>query len=329
MLIDQEDIQKESGWKLVNGDVFRPPKFPILLSVLCGTGIQVFGMYLVTIIFSVLGFLSPVNRGSLVTALPVLFVVMGIFAGYFSSVTYRMMGGQSWKKNTLMTAFFLPGIVFGILLILNFFLMGVKSSGYINFTTFLSLIALWIGVSVPLVFFGSYLGYRKMLPELPVQAELIPRLIPKQVWYMKPLFCILIGGILPFGVIFIELFFILSSIWFRQYYYLFSFLFIVFVILIITCAEITIIMCYFHICNEDYNWWWRAYLTSGSSAGYMFLYAIFYSITRMNLSGFVSVLLYIGYTFIMSLSFFVLTGSIGFYSCFYFVNKIYDPAHLK
>jgi len=328
MPLDQDEIQEESGWKLVHGDVFRPPKFRMLLSVLCGTGIQIFGMYLITMTFSVLGFLSPANRGSLVTALPVLFVVMGIFAGFFSAVTYRMMGGQSWKKNTLMTAFFLPGIVFGIVLVLNFFLMGVKSSGYISFTTLFSLVALWFGVSVPLVFFGSYFGYKKIPPELPVRTNLIPRLIPEQVWYMKPIFSILMGGILPFGVVFIELFFILSSIWLQQFYYLFSFLFIVFVILIITCAEITIVMCYFQLCNEDYHWWWRAYLTSGASAGYMFLYAIFYFITRLNMSGFVSGLIYFGYTFIMSLSFFVLTGTIGFYACFYFVKKIYGSVHL-
>jgi len=33
----QEEAQEESGWKLVHGDVFRPPEFsPMLLSVLAG-----------------------------------------------------------------------------------------------------------------------------------------------------------------------------------------------------------------------------------------------------------------------------------------------------
>lgn len=32
-----EEAQEESGWKLVHGDVFRPPTFsPIVLSVLAG-----------------------------------------------------------------------------------------------------------------------------------------------------------------------------------------------------------------------------------------------------------------------------------------------------
>jgi transmembrane 9 superfamily protein 2/4 len=74
---------------------------------------------------------------------------------------------------------------------------------------------------------------------------------------MSPLLSILMGGILPFGAVFIELFFILFALWGNHLYYIFGFLFIVFIILVITCAEITVVMCYFQLCAEDYNWWWR------------------------------------------------------------------------
>ena len=40
----QEDVQEDSGWKLVHGDVFRPPKHSLLLSVLLGSGSQLFMM---------------------------------------------------------------------------------------------------------------------------------------------------------------------------------------------------------------------------------------------------------------------------------------------
>lgn len=42
-----------------------------------------------------------------------------------------------------------------------------------------------------------------------------------------------------------------------QFYYLFGFLALVFIILMITCTEITIVLCYFQLCSEDYNWWGR------------------------------------------------------------------------
>ena len=127
--------------------------------------------------------------------------------------------------------------------------------------------------------------------------------------------------------VFIELFFILTSIWLNQFYYIFGFLFIVFVILLITCAEITIVLCYFQPCSEDYNWW-RSYLTAGSSALYLFLYSIFYFFTKLEITKFVSGILYFGYMIIVSYAFFVLTGTIGFYACFWFVRKIYSSVKI-
>ena len=60
----------------------------------------------------------------------------------------------------------------------------------------------------------------------------------------------LISGILPFGAVFVELFFILSAIWENQFYYLFGFLFLVFIILIVACSEVAIVMTYFQLCGE-------------------------------------------------------------------------------
>lgn len=71
-----EEAQEESGWKLVYGDVFRAPARAGLLSVLFGSGVQVLGMVIVTMFFAVLGFLSPANRGGLMTAMLLLFAFM-------------------------------------------------------------------------------------------------------------------------------------------------------------------------------------------------------------------------------------------------------------
>ena len=39
---------------------------------------------------------------------------------------------------------------------------------------------LWFGISVPLVFVGSYFGYKKPAPDDPVRTNKIPRQIPEQ-----------------------------------------------------------------------------------------------------------------------------------------------------
>ncbi|XP_074286351.1 transmembrane 9 superfamily member 9-like [Silene latifolia] len=323
-----EEAQEETGWKLVHGDVFRPPANSDLLCVYAGTGVQCFGMMVVTMMFAVLGFLSPSNRGGLMTAMLFLWVFMGIFAGYASARLYKMFKGTEWKRIALRTAFLFPGTIAVVFFILNALIWGEKSSGAVPFTTMFALIFLWFGISVPLVFVGSYVGSRKHAIDDPVKTNKIPRQIPEQAWYMNPVFSILIGGILPFGAVFIELFFILTSIWLHQFYYIFGFLFIVLMILIVTCAEITIVLCYFQLCSEDYLWWWRSYLTSGSSALYLFLYAAFYFFTKLEITKPVSGMLYFGYMLIASYVFFVLTGTIGFYACFWFTRLIYSSVKI-
>lgn len=230
--------------------------------------INKFYNFIYYLVLACLGFLSPASRGALMTTALVCFVLLGTPAGYISARLYKMFGGEKWVMNVLCTALLCPGIVFIIFFVLNLVLWMNSSSAAIPFTTLIALLALWFLVSTPLVFVGSYLGFKKPVIENPTRTNQIPRQIPQQYFYTRPLPGILMGGILPFGCIFIQLFFILNSIWSHQFYYMFGFLSIVYLILIITCSETTILLCYFHLCTEDYRWWWRSFLTSGFAAVY-------------------------------------------------------------
>lgn len=42
------------------------------------------------------------------------------------------------------------------------------------------------------------------------------RHVPEQMWYTHPAFAIALGGVLPFGAVCIELFFIMSALWLHQ-----------------------------------------------------------------------------------------------------------------
>lgn len=319
-----EDAHEEFGWKLVHGDVFRPPRKGMLLSVLLGSGVQVFYMTLVTLAFACLGFLSPANRGALMTCAMVLYVCLGATAGYVSARIYKSFGGEKWKSNVLLTSMLSPGIVFSLFFIMNLIFWANDSSAAVPFSTLIALLALWFGVSLPLTFIGASFGFRKRSLEHPVRTNQIPRQIPEQSFYTQPIPGVIMGGVLPFGCIFIQLFFILNSLWSSQVYYMFGFLFLVFVILVITCSETTILLCYFHLCAEDYHWWWRSFLTSGFTAFYLLVYCIHFFMTKLEIEDATSTFLYFGYTCIMVYLFFVLTGSIGFFACFWFVRKIYS-----
>lgn len=250
-----EEQIEETGWKLVHGDVFRPPPRPMLLSVCLGAGMQTLAMTLLVMVFAVLGFLSPANRGALTTAMILLFVFMGYPAGYVSARMYKMFGQKDWKKNTFLTAMLFQGVVFALMFFVNLFVWQSGSSGAIPIGTMFALIVLWFGISFPLSALGAYRGFNREAIANPTRFNHIPRQIPPQPFYMHWLVSSLIGGILPFGAVFIELFFIMSSLWLHQVYYVFGFLLLVLVILILTCAEITMVLCYFQLCSENYHWW--------------------------------------------------------------------------
>ncbi|KAF8991721.1 hypothetical protein BGZ52_013084, partial [Haplosporangium bisporale] len=162
-------------------------------------------MAAVTIVFAALGFLSPSNRGSLATVMIVFYMFFGVIAGFISARMYKMFGGEAWKLNILGTAFLFPAIIFGSFVGLNFFLIGANSSGAVPFGTMVGIVAMWFLISTPLSVVGSYLGFQRPRIEYPVNANQIPRQIPEQVFYLRPIPSMLIGGVLPFGAIFIEL----------------------------------------------------------------------------------------------------------------------------
>merc|ERR1711976_1064330 len=141
--------------------------------------------------------------------------------------------------------------------------------------------------------------------------------------FIQPIFTALVGGVLPFGAVFTELFFIMSSLWQHQFYYLFGFLALVLIILIVTCAEISVALTYFQLTSEDYLWWWRSFFASGASGLYVFLYSVLYFNTRLQIDHFVPMAMYFGYMGVVSVLFCLMTGSIGLLSTFVFVRSIY------
>ena len=64
----------------------------------------------------------------------------------------------------------------------------------------------------------------------------------------------ILGGLLPFGSIFIEMYFVFTSFWAYKVYYVYGFMLLVFIILLTVTSCVTIVTVYFFLNAEDYRW---------------------------------------------------------------------------
>ncbi|KAF2758629.1 hypothetical protein EJ05DRAFT_452150 [Pseudovirgaria hyperparasitica] len=324
---DEEILEDTTGWKLVHGDVFRPPAYGGILAPLVGSGAQLIFMTIGLLSLSCFGVLNPSFRGGYVSFGIGLFVFAGVFSGYYSARIYKTLGGKQWKKNVLVTGLALPGLLFLIVFILNLFAWAQASSTAIPFGSLIVILCLWLLIQLPLVYVGGWYGYNNVGAwDHPIKTNAIPRQLPKADWYIASARTILLAGIIPFGVIFIELLYVFKSLWQDKtgYYYVFGFLTVVSIVLLITVMEISIVATYVQLNAENYHWWWQSFLVGASSGIWIFLYSGWYYMTKLHVSGFVSGVLFFAYSFLACALYSLLTGTVGFLASYAFVRRIYS-----
>ncbi len=96
-----------------------------------------------------------------------------------------------------------------------------------------------------------------------------------------------------------------------QMYVTFGFMTMAYLILILLCAELSIIQCYLHLGAQDYRWWWRSFFSPGTFAFWFFLFSLRYFVYKTSFTGILSYLLFFGYTFIMVFLSCIVTGESG------------------
>jgi transmembrane 9 superfamily protein 2/4 len=319
-----EEAQEETGWKLVHGDVFRPPSFsPMLLSVTVGTGSQIGSAFVSALLCCILRLTNSMNKGQILSSLIFLYVLLGSVAGYISARVYKFAQGTRWKLNAILTATALPGVFVAMFTLLNIFLSIAGAATAVSFFTICKLFLLWVCVSTPLVFFGAFLGLKARMVEPPSKTNQIARIVPGGNSTATTLVTVLIGGVLPFGSVCIEMAFIMSALWLHQIYYVMGFLLAVLFILAATCAQVSIVLTYLQLCAEDHQWWWRSFWNCATSGIFMFVYSLWFLSSRLELVGMLPVIVYLTYMSMISIAFGIFCGTVGFLSSMWFTFTIY------
>lgn len=317
------EFREDSGWKLNHGDVFRTPSRSLLLSVLVGSGVQILLCVMTVIVTGAVEFKNTGSREMLPTVWFILYAVFGFVGSYTSMSVYKFFKGPYWKVNMLLSPFLVPLVILLVIITLNLVLMVVHSSDAIPAGALFAVVLTWMVLSVPLSFAGSLVALKKSSwDEHPTKTNQIARQIPYQPWYLKTLTASMIAGVFPFASIAVELYFIYSSLWFHQFFYMFGFLMLSVFLLVLTTALTTLMNTYHSLCLENWKWQWRSFIIGGlGCAVYVFIHSILF--TELNFRGFTTVVLYVGYSLLISFLCCLATGAVGFLSSMFFVRKIY------
>lgn len=327
--VDANEERDESGWKMVHGDVFRPPSTsPMALGVLVGSGAQIALAVLFTLLLSQTNLINPALKGQALSNIVLVYVFSGTVSGYVSARIFKFCGGKNWKLNTLVTAVLFPGIIIGMFIVLNVFLAMYGSSKTVAIFTIFCAFGLWICVASPLVFLGSFIGFKCETISVPTRTNQIARVVPPQHSALGNAFSSLIIGGLPFSCAVIEVYFLMCSIWMNQYYYLMGYLLAI-TILIGVCAMLSsVIMCYLRLVGEDHRWWWKSFADAASCGIWLFAYSIWYLFARLDLVGILPYIVYIAYMAMASVTIALYCGSVAFMGCFAFNRIIYNAVKL-
>lgn len=206
------------------------------------------------IIFAIVGELYT-ERGSMLSTAIFVYSITSPVNGYTGGSLYARMGGRVWIKQMLLSAFMIPALVCGTAFFINFIAIYYHASRAIPFGSMVAVTCICIFVILPLTVIGTILGRNLAgTPDAPCRVNAVPRPIPEKKWFMEPIVIIMLGGILPFGSIFIEMYFIFTSFWAYKIYYVYGFMLLVFIILMIVTVCVTIVCTYFLLNAEDYRW---------------------------------------------------------------------------
>jgi transmembrane 9 superfamily member 2/4 len=259
----QSDLKLEIiGWKRISGEVFRKPKYPILFSVLIGSGAQVTLATIVIAFYTFQGTFDPMHRGGLYTLIFVLTAMLGGLAGFISARFYKLFNGTDWVICAMGNAFFVPMvfiIYFVTLDVVDFFARAVRTP----LTKSTQIFGFWLFLNALTIFFGTWIGYVMPKIELPVKVSRMARPCPslsEKPFYATSLMTLPVGSFVCFLCIGTETFYLISSIWRESYYMMYVYLMLSLLMLVVVAGQVSVVQTYVFLKHEDYGWWWPSFL---------------------------------------------------------------------
>lgn len=349
-------VDENNGWKNLNNEVTKKPQYPLVLSMFVSSGLQLMiatvGIIFTTIIksqFETQPQGSQFNnyQGAFTSFALSCFVLSGIIPSFIGIILYKIFNNDGINnpyprlanyKLSILFSGFLPILILSFMIFFNFFVFAKESSNALPFGTIVVLLVLFLLIMLPLGLIGGHYGNKTKFKDSSFYHFAS---LPKSTKTLKPspitntpsriikntVFLMIMYGLIPFGVVYVELSFILNSIWLEKtsFYYMYGFLFITIIMLMVIIAESAIIGIYINlIVDNNPSWQWLCFRIGCSIGLYIYGYSFYYFFNHLFFRDFVSILLYFAYMGLISLLVGITCGSVSVITGFIFIKKIYS-----
>ncbi|RCK62781.1 Transmembrane 9 superfamily member 3 [Candida viswanathii] len=349
------DSNISSGWKNLINDVNHIPRGELFLSTLVAAGIQMFIAIIGVIVILMLNSIGTKNtffnahQGACFSISISFIIASGLISSYAGVLLHKYFRGDSLNQPydrfatvalSLLFSAALPAGIFTVILVLNFFVWAKESSAALPFGTIVVLLSAFLLIQCPLGIIGGYYANNytrvdfKTPPPSPMTEKSLYYQTARQPRKSSKFFAVLfnylrtvcIYGIIPFGIVYVELLFIFNSVWLEKttFYFMYGFLFITIIMLVIIIIESTIVAVYISlVVYNDPHWIWLSFQVGSSLGWFIYGYSIYYYINVLNVQDFVSGLLYFVYMALASVIIGVSCGAVGLLTGLIFIRKIY------
>ncbi|XP_068661809.1 transmembrane 9 superfamily member 2-like [Aristolochia californica] len=319
-----EEDDNEVGWKYIHGDVFRYPPLKSTICAILGCGNQLLMLAFLVFFLAFWGIFYPYKRGSFYTSVVIIYALTSAIAGYTAISFHTRLGGIVWVPTMLLTGSLFSAPLFLIFFIVNAIAASYGATATLPFGTIGAIFLIWIIISIPMLIAGSLVG---LVTNSEFQPPSAPRRhpmdIPKLPWYRRTTSQMFLAGVLPFSAIFTELYYVFASLWGHKIYAVCGIWFIVFIILILLTAILSVGLTFLQLSGEDYRWWWRSLICGGSTSIFIYGYCCYFY-AKSEMTGLMQLSFFFCYNACICYAMFLMLGTVAFRASFLFVCRIYS-----
>ncbi|KAJ7971526.1 Transmembrane 9 superfamily member [Quillaja saponaria] len=319
-LVDDRGMSRVNG--IHRGTACKCPAYSSLLGAVLGIGSQIFIMIFT---FFGLAFIFKLNPCNPKVVHFVLFMTYGLtspVAGYIATSFHYKFTRVGWKECIFQT---------GVLFLVPAMLTTVVVNGLAVITYGTSEVPEFLDIAVSVFFtfafllhcLGGVIAYHFRPKHAPsCTTKRFPTEISLQPWFLRTSGQMLLGGLLPFTVIFWQMDNVYASLWNRKVCGAFQAMVTCSFVVVTMTIMVGIVFTGYQLSRKDHHWWWRSVLRGGSTAIFMFVYGIYFH-SRTRTEDFMKFLLFMGYNACIFYAFFLALGAIGYWASSFVFRRMY------